>query len=537
MRLNRADLENKIFWQQAGFEIPGFDIGEIACNTTNEPSWIHFGAGNIFRGFLAPLQQKLLDEGKTDKGIIAVAPYDHESIEQIYKPCENLTILVHMLPDGSLEKRIIGSVAESLTGDTLRTDDWKRLRELFCKPSLQMASFTVTEKGYVLTNMSDEFLPDVKDDIENGPDRPKAFISKLASLLYERHVSGNLPIALVSMDNCSHNGDLLRKSLLILVSNWVKKGFVHKAYLDYINDPQKVSFPCTMIDKITPRPSEEIKKMLEELGIDDIKIICTQKKTYLSQFVNAEKPQYLVIEDWFPNGRPPLEHAGVYFTDKLTVEKAEKMKVATCLNPLHTALAIFGCLLGYTLIADEMKDTCLKRLVEKIGYDEGMPVVADPGIINPGEFIDEVINRRLPNPYIRDTPQRIACDTSQKIPVRFGETIKTYFKHPTLEAKNLTYIPLVIAGWFRYLMGTDDLGNEMELSPDPMLNELRNHFKNVQPGNTVAAGDCIKPLLSNGRIFGMDLYKAGMANKIEGLFLEMLSGKNAVRNVLEKYVI
>lgn len=121
-----------------------------------------------------------------------------------------------------------------------------------------------------------------------------------------------------------------------------------------------------------------------------------------------------MIEDSFPNGRPPLEKAGVYFTNRQTVENSERMKVQTCLNPLHTALAIFGCLLGYKTIYEEVKDGCLKKLIEKIGYEEGLPVVVDPKIIDPKEYLKEVIEERFPNPYIPDAPQRIATDTSQK---------------------------------------------------------------------------------------------------------------------------
>ena len=105
------------------------------------------------------------------------------------------------------------------------------------------------------------------------------------------------------------------------------------------------------------------------------------------------------------------------------------MKVCTCLNPLHTALAIYGCLLGYTLIADEMKNPLLKKMVEMIGYREGLPVVVDPGILDPGQFIDEVVTKRIPNPFMPDTPQRIATDTSQKLPIRFGEPLR-HTKNP-----------------------------------------------------------------------------------------------------------
>ena len=100
------------------------------------------------------------------------------------------------------------------------------------------------------------------------------------------------------------------------------------------------------------------------------------------------------------------------------------MKVTTCLNPLHTALAVYGCVLGYTLIADEMKDPLLNKLVRKIGPGEGMTVVTDPGILSPEDFVNEVINVRIPNPFMPDTPQRIATDTSQKVGIRYGETIK-----------------------------------------------------------------------------------------------------------------
>ena len=68
--------------------------------------------------------------------------------------------------------------------------------------------------------------------------------------------------------------------------------------------------------------------------------VVTERGTYIAPFVNGEEAQYLVIEDRFPNGRPPLEEAGVYLTDRETVEKSERMKVTACLNPLHTSMSL-----------------------------------------------------------------------------------------------------------------------------------------------------------------------------------------------------
>ncbi len=537
MKLKRESLKNADFWNNAGIELPRFDIDKMLSETEKAPKWVHFGAGNIFRGFIAALQQKLLEEGVVDSGIIAVAPNDSYIVDEIFQPSDNLTVLVNLLPDGKTEKRIVASIAESLAATTAIFSHWRRLQEVFRKPSLQMVSFTVTEKGYSLTDISGEYSPAVMEDINNGPEKPGGLMAKIASLMYVRYKAGELPIALVSMDNCAFNSDKLKSAVRTLLSHWVDKGFVEEGCLKYIDNEEKVAFPCTMIDKITPRPSTAVEKNLRELGLEGIKILCTSKSSYISQFVNVEKPEYLVIEDKFPNGRPELERTGVYFTDRATVDMVERMKVNTCLNPLHTALAIFGCLLGYTLIADEMKDKQLKRLVEGIGYNEGMPVVVNPGIIDPREFIAEVLEERLPNPFIPDTPQRIACDTSQKIPFRFGETIKLYHSNPELEIGKLTYIPLVIAGWCRYLIGIDDLGNDMELSPDPLLPELTSYFQEVNLGQQDSVGDCLKPLLSNARIFGIDLYYAGLGEKIEGFFKEMIAGPGSVRETLIKYVI
>ena len=345
-----------------------------------------------------------------------------------------------------MEKEVIASVAEGLCAGSGFPEDMSKLKAIFRSPSLQMVSYTITEKGYALSDLAGNYLPAAEADFQNGP----ANCSHTMGLT-----------AMVSMDNCSHNGEKLRASVLTVVDQWLKRGFVSQAFADWIRSEDRVSFPWTMIDKITPRPAKMVEDVLTSAGVEDMVPIVTGKNTFIAPFVNAEKPQYLVVEDNFPNGRPPLEKAGVYMTDRDTVNNTEKMKVTTCLNPLHTALAVYGCLLGYDTIAAEMR-------VERIGYNEGIPVVVDPRIINPMDFIHEVIDKRLPNPFIPDTPQRIATDTSQKVAIRFGETIKSYIARPDLDVANLTYIPLAIAGWLRYLLGVDDQGEAMVCSSDPM---------------------------------------------------------------------
>jgi fructuronate reductase len=292
-----------------------------------------------------------------------------------------------------------------------------------------------------------------------------------------------------------------------------------------------------MIDKITPRPAKVVEEALHDAGIEEMAPVVTSKNTFIAPFVNAEVPQYLVVEDRFPNGRPPLEKAGVYLTDRNTVNMTETMKVTTCLNPLHTALAVYGCMLGYTSIAAEMRDKELKALVEGIGYTEGLPVVVDPKILSPREFINEVVESRLPNPFIPDMPQRIATDTSQKVPIRFGETIKSYMKREDLNASDLKYVPLALAGWLRYLLAIDDDGNPFTCSSDPMLENLQAQLSAVKLGQPETASDeVLRPILSNPALFAVDLYEAGLGEKVTDYLKRMLAGPGAVRKTLEELV-
>lgn len=534
MILNYNGLQAREDWKKAGVKLPKHDWKAMCAETEQNPVWVHFGAGNIFRIFIAGLQQKLLNQGDAKAGIIAVETFDAEVVEKIYVPHDSMTLAVSLLADGGIEKEIVASIAKGVVA--AQPEGLEALRKVFRKPSLQMLSFTITEKGYALRDMKGELTQVAKADIENGPAAPKHAMGVVASLLLERFNAGGAPIAVVSMDNCSHNGEKLRAGVTEMARAWLDKGLAPAEYVAWLEDEGKVSFPWSMIDKITPRPAEAVEKQLTALGIEDMAPIVTEKHTYIAPFVNAEAPQYLVIEDRFPNGRPPLEKAGVYMTDRDTVNMTERMKVTTCLNPLHTALAVYGCLLGYEKICDEMKDEELVELIKRIGYVEGLPVVTDPKILSPRAFIDEVVTQRLPNPFMPDTPQRIACDTSQKVPIRFGETIKSYAADPDRDPASLTAIPLAIAGWLRYLLGVDDNGNEMPVSPDPMVPALQEALSGVELGRPETADGKLDALLANPNLFGMSLIEAGLGEKITGYFKELIAGPGAVRATLKKYL-
>lgn len=514
--------------------VPNYSIEEIKKNTMKAPKWLHFGAGNIFRAYMGKVQQTLIEKKVENTGIIVAETFDTEIIDKAYKPYDNLTILTTLDKSGNFKNEILGSIVQSIKGTE---ENIGVLEEIIEKSSLEIISFTITEKGYNLKNIKGEYFPIVEEDFKNGFKFPKHVMSLITKLLYSRFKKGGYPISLVSMDNCSGNGDKIKEGILTIGKKWAENNLVEKEFIDYISNEKKVAYPITMIDKITPRPAIEVKEKLENIGFENMDIIVTEKNSYVAPYVNAEVPEYFIVEDKFPNGRPQFEKAGIYITDRETVEKTEKMKVTTCLNPLHTTLAIYGCLLGKESIYDAGSDEDLNKLIKHIGYDEALKVVESPKIIDPKEFIDEVINERFLNPYIPDKPERIATDTSQKIAIRFGETIKSYVNRDDMKVEDLKYIPLVIAGWFRYLLGVNDRGDSITISSDPMLEILKEEVKNIKYDDSTSYKiGSFNQLLKNERIFGIDLVEIGMNKIIEKYFIEMLNGKDSVRNTLHKYV-
>ena len=514
---------NAAEWEAKGYELPKFDIQAVARKTHESPTWVHFGGGNIFRAFPAAILNDALNTGRYDRGVIVAETFDFEVIDKAYAPYQNLSLLVSLQSTGSIEKKVIASVTEALKADP-QFADWQRLVEIFRAPSLQMISFTITEKGYTFNEA----------DLARGLS-PLFAMGKVCALLLERWKAGELPLTVQSMDNCSHNGDKVKTGVLTYAERWVQDGLVPEGFLSYLKDETKITFPWSMIDKITPRPHSLVKELLMKDGFEDNDYIETEKHTFTAPFVNAEEVQYLVIEDNYTNGRPPLELGGTLYTTRQTVDQVETMKVTTCLNPLHTAMALYGCMLDYTLISAEMGDADLRSFVQKLGYIEAMPVVTDPGVLNPYEFIGDVINKRLPNPFMPDAPQRIAMDTSQKLPIRFGETLRKYLERG-LDKKNLVLIPLTLAGYARYLKGLKDDLTPFQPSPDPLLEELQAIVAPLEIGKADQDWSPLKSLYSRKDIFGLDLYEAGLGEQIEGMVRELYAGPDAVRATLHKYV-
>lgn len=222
---------NRAEWETKGYELPEFDIAAVRQKTHDNPTWVHFGGGNIFRAFPAAILQGVLNTGKYDRGVIVAETFDYEVIDKAYRPYDNLSLLVSLQSAGTVEKKVIASVTESLKAD-MQSDDWSRLVEIFRNPSLEMISFTITEKGYSYNDA----------DLARGME-PVFAMGKVCALLYERFKAGQLPLTVQSMDNCSHNGDKVKAGVMAYAGRWVSDGLVPAAFLDYLKDESKITLP------------------------------------------------------------------------------------------------------------------------------------------------------------------------------------------------------------------------------------------------------------------------------------------------------
>lgn len=523
-------------WRSAGIDLPSFDPARIRARTASHPYWVHFGAGNLFRAVHAPIAQDLIESGATDSGVIVAETFDPEIIDRAYTPYLDRCLQIVLGGDGTTERRLIASVAASY-GIRAHDASWEGLVSVFRDPQLQFATVTITEKGYAVYDADGRPLPWMVPEMESGPDHAASAMGIITALLWERYKAGASPIAMVSTDNFSQNGDRFFASVDAVATSWRDAGTVEPGFVDYVRNPATVSFPLSMIDRITPNPAASVGDRLAADGFADTEIIHTAKRTNVAPFANTERTWYLVIEDSFPNGRPDLTKAGVYLTDRDTVNAVDEMKVTACLNPLHTALATFGMLLGSPSMSAAIADPTLKALAERLGYVEGLPVVTDPGIIKPRDFLTTVIEERIPNPNIPDTPARISTDTSQKLPIRFGVTVGKYLSQGR-DLDTLVAIPLVFAGWLRLLLGkngvgTDDRGEHVALSPDPRMADLQRALSPLSLGGDLdGAADVLRPILADASIFGVDLNTTPLADRVIAYFTRFASGTGTVTPVI-----
>lgn len=160
MRLNNNSIKSEAaLWEAAGYDLPHFDREAVKKATADNPFWVHFGAGNIFRAFHTNIVQKLLNSGEINRGIIVAEGFDYEIVEKVNRKCDELTILATLKVSGKVEKSVIGSITESCILDSNNVSEFARLNPLHtawlfmaCLLGLCAIKSIIGNKKYAKTN-------------------------------------------------------------------------------------------------------------------------------------------------------------------------------------------------------------------------------------------------------------------------------------------------------------------------------------------------------------------------------------------------
>jgi fructuronate reductase len=432
------------------------------------PGIVHLGIGAFHRAHMAVYVDDLL-AGHPDWAIVGASLRRPDTKEALVP--QDFLYTVAVRDASGTACRVIGSVIDVLDANTQREE----LLALMAHPQIRIVSLTVTEKGYChdpATGALDEDHPDILHDLDNPRD-PVSAPGLIVEALERRRLAGVAPFTVMSCDNLPSNGETTKRIITRFAD--LRSSELH----DFVRD--KVAFPSTMVDRIVPATTDADRALVEEVtGLDDAWPIMTEP------FI-----QWVIENDFVGDARPPFETVGAQMVDE--VEHYELMKLRM-LNGSHSTLAYLGYLAGHQYVSDAVGDPAILKLIHGLMTDEVIPTL--PMTRSDLEAYRDRLLERFANPALKHRTWQIAMDGSQKLPQRLLNTIRDRLK----TGQGITRLSLGVAAWMRYVTGTDEKGEPIEVK-DPLAARLREIADAA--GSDVEA--LVHDLLGVGEIFGTDL--------------------------------
>lgn len=396
---------------------------------------IHIGVGGFHRAHQAVYLDDLCRAGVTDWSITGagVLPGDAAMADAL-RSQDHLYALVTR-DVHSTDVRVIGSITDYV----LAAEAIDPLVERIAHPDVRIVSMTITEGGYPVDEATGAFLAPPSDAV------PPAFAA-LALGLQHRRDAGLGGLTVQSCDNVMGNGDTARAAVLGVC------GMVEPGLEAWVAD--NVAFPNSMVDRITPQTSDADRDFLaQEYGLID------------RWPVVAETFIQWVIEDEFPSGRPPYEDAGVLLTHDVRPYETLKLRI---LNAGHSTTTYMAALVGHTYIHEIMADPPLARYLQRFHDEEATPSLPPVAGIDVTDY-KRVVAERFANPEVRDQVARVCLDGTSKWPKFLVPTIESQLE----QGGQVALSALALASWCQYLLGEDDEGRPIRISPDPRLGEAQ----------------------------------------------------------------
>jgi len=410
------------------------------------PSIVHIGLGNFHRAHQAMYLDQLLEAGLEKTGIFGInlipepssvkekSPPGVFPVGRILEEQDHLYTLITKSAEGEEKIRVIGSLLGYLNASSRGEEALRRV----AADGTALVTLTVTEKGYYYnrkTGEADTGNPAVTGDLKT-PERPATAAGFLARALYLRYRESKSPLTIMSCDNIPSNGKVLKNCILFFCGN------LYPEILSWVED--RVSFPCSMVDRITPVTTRALIAELEtNYGIKDNWPVC------------GEDFRQWVLEDHFMTKVPPYGEAGVQIVKD--VEPYELMKMRL-LNGAHCAMACPSYLLGLRRVDEGIKNPLIREFIREHFMEEVTPTLSPVPGIDLEVYKDTLISR-FSNVNIGDTLLRLTQDGSSRIPnfilKSLSDAIRAGLPHRSFI--------FALAAWSRFLEKKDEQGLDIPM--------------------------------------------------------------------------
>ncbi len=434
-RLDRTNLAHA----SAETVTPGYDRSTVRAGI------VHIGVGGFHRAHQAAYLDSLIAQDAQAGGFgicgVSLLPQDRRIVEVMNDQDTLYTLLVRA-PDGQQRARIVGSIIEHLYAP----DDRALVLTRMTEPAVRIVSMTITEGGYFYRpadDIIDADAPDLVHDVLH-PDEPWTAFGYIVAALRRRRAAGVAPFTVMSCDNVQANGEIARR---VVTSLAMRQDSELGAWIS-----ERVAFPNSMVDRITPRTSDDDRVEVERLtGLaDQWPVVC-------------ESFTQWVIEDHFPTGRPGWEDVGAQFVEDVSPYEAMKLRL---LNAGHLTIGYAGRLLGHTLGNQAATDPTIRRLLE--GYQaEAAKTMSDLPGNDLGDYSATVVER-FSNPQVADSIDRLTLNASTSLPNHLLPVIRDLLDR----GQQASCAIAVVAAWGRFLEGVDDLGRTYQVQ-DPRAADLQ----------------------------------------------------------------
>eukprot|EP00928_Gymnodinium_smaydae_P022012 TRINITY_DN18621_c0_g2_i1.p1 TRINITY_DN18621_c0_g2~~TRINITY_DN18621_c0_g2_i1.p1 ORF type:complete len:556 (+),score=49.59 TRINITY_DN18621_c0_g2_i1:152-1669(+) len=435
---------------------------------------VHLGVGNFHRAHQCVFSEDALvaadAAGAEMWGYVGVGLMPSDVKMRDALRCQDGLYTLWERGVSSQHVRIIGCHSDI----TLAFEDPESVASVLSAPSTKLVTMTVTEKGYYIDLTSGDLLFEawpVQSDISHlkahaiGSLSPKTHLKTAHGYIVcassRRMRSGHSGFTVLSCDNIQENGAKFQKAVLQMADA------VDPAVKEWME--QNVTFPNSMVDRITPMTTDEMRcQLAKDFNIQDRwPVVCEHFLLW-------------VVEDKFPYGRPSWERSesGKFIlTDNVVPYELMKLRL---LNAVHQALSYPASLLGYIFVHESMADERVSGFVRQY-----MRVAAktcpDVQGLSKAEWIDTVIGRFM-DPSIKDTIFRLTEDATNRLGVALAPCLHAdavHGKRP-LNREDTELITLPLTCWMRCLLAES-------VGPFPAKNALNHDDK--KGGLTVPAAN------------------------------------------------